>query len=585
MAASYDPRAIESRWSAAWERAGCYRAPELPQGPKFYNYDSGPFPSGPLHLGHVRCYLLGDVTARYQRSLGKCVLYATNWDAFGTPNELAAIREGRTPAEFTQHWIDTMGEQLRTLGISYDRSRLRSSCEPEYYRWTQWLFLRLRELGWIVRREAEVPFCPRCETALSSMQLEHGRCWRCAAPAETRRRKQWFVTIADRAPTLLRSLDRLEGWSAQVRKLVRGQVQSARGRVATDRDWSISRQRSWGTPIPIVFCASCGEVPVPEPALPVRLPDDLDWTLGSRALSSHAGFVAVDCPACDGPARRETDTLDCFFDDLWCFMGGLVDLEGTPTLQGDRLQAWMPVDRFHSGFDTVAYLHLYRFLTGVLHEAGELGFAEPVLGHVGHEMVLAEGRKMSKHLGNAISPAAIVRRHGADTLRVAMLWAATPHKAIDWREELLDRGGALLAQVHRLYLRVLESAVRPEPDGTPSRAARSLRRKTDSLLVAIGRFVDEYRPHAAIERLAKLFDLVERFTATRLDDRRLSPADRAVVDEVLGGACVALSLFAPHLAEELWHGMGNRTLVVTELWPTSSPAGSAATVGGASGGE
>lgn len=564
---SYDARGIESRWSSAWERDGCYRAPDHPDGEKFFNYDSGPFPSGPLHMGHVRTYLLGDVTARYQRSLGKSVLYTTEWDAFGLPNELEATRQGMSPAAFTQRWIGIMSRQMRTLGISYDWSRVRATCDPAYYGWTQWLFLKLLRLGHISQREAELPYCPDCQTVLSRMQVEGTRCWRCATEVKTRRLRQWFVSISPHAGDLLRSMENLPGWSTQIKSLVRGAVHAHQGRASAESDWLISRQRSWGTPIPVVHCKRCGMVPVPEEDLPVRLPEDLDWSLGPRALSSHRSFPRTHCPRCRKGARRETDTLDCFFDDIWCFLACLVKLDSPPWFRGERVEKWMPVDRFHSGFDTVAYLHLHRYLAKVLHDSGDFPFKEPIAGHMGNEMVLRDGHKMSKHLGNTVSPSAVIRKHGADTLRVAMLWAAGPHTAVDWRPQLLDRAESLLGSFHRLYTLAASAGVAPGPPASPSKSILALQRKAGRSLAAIARFVDEYRPNAGIEELASLFRHIEAFALCRLESARLLPGDAGLLRQILDDECVVLALFAPHLAEELWHRMGNSGYVVQQRWP------------------
>jgi leucyl-tRNA synthetase len=565
---------LEAKWCAAWERDRCYRAPELPQGEKFFNYDSGPFTNGALHMGHVRTYVLGDVTARFERARGRSVLYCTEWDAFGLPIELEAARLGQSPVELVARSIDVMSRQMRALGISYDWSRVRATCDPRYVRFTQWLFQRLWAGGLVERREAELPRCTHCETVLSRLQIENGKCWRCGFRVEPCRTTQWFVLTGSARDELLRGLDDLPGWSPQVRNLVRGLLHSRRGRVA-EGDWPVSRQRSWGSPIPAVHCAgSCGTRPVPERELPVLLPDDLDWSLGGRALAAHPRFVAASCPDCGGPARRETDTLDCFFDDLWCFVSCLVDLDAPPGFDDPRVAAWMPVDRFHSGFDTVAYLHLHRFLARTLRRDGTWPVDEPIAGHVGHEMVLAGGRKMSKHLGNTVSPAALVRRHGADAVRVAVLWAAAPHTAIDWRPELLSRSMALLDGVYRLHESfaahggpAAERSTRPA-----SRAALAIRRSTDHAAATIEKLVEDYRPHAAIEELSLLLRRITRFLRPRLAAARLEPADRAVVRGVLADSCVMLAPFAPHLAEELWHRLGGVGYVVQAHWPSSSLA-------------
>ena len=570
MGGSYDPREHEPRVAQAWDEAGCYRAPRLPAGRKFYNYDSGPFPNGPLHMGHVRTYVLGDIVARFRRAMGDSVLYATEWDAFGMPIEIEARKHGVSPRAHVERWIASMEVQMRRLGISYDWSAVRATCDPAYYRWTQALFLRWFERGVIERRLAAVPYCEHCDTALSRMQTERDRCWRCARPVERRRSWQWFVKIAPRAQSLLDSLDKLEGWSPQVRRLVRALVDDRRAGIGR-RDWMISRQRAWGTPIPVVHCEGCGPVPVPEAQLPVELPDDVDWGRGAEGLADHPDFRGASCPACEGAAVRECATLDCFFDDVWCQLAGLSELDGPVRFDGARVSAWMPVDRFHSGLDTVVYLHLHRFFTAELHEQGELPFDEPILGHRGHEMVLARGRKMSKHLGNAVSPAALIKRYGADTVRVAVVSAAAPLKAIDWSDALPERSSRWLGSIAELYQGVaVAGRGAAGSDEVPTRAGQSLGVAGRRIIGAIRSMLEADRPRAALAELEALFRRIERFTRGRLDSGRLSAADRGILEELLAAGAVPLSLFAPHLAEQAWGWLGRPPFVVTQAWPGSS---------------
>lgn len=549
----YDAPRIETRWRKAWEKAGCFRAPRRPTGPKFFNYDSGPFPNGPLHLGHVRTYALGDATARYQRLLGKCVLYATEWDAFGLPNEIAAIASGSSPREHTERWIATMGEQLRALGISYDWSRVRSTCAPEYVRETQRLFLELLASGRIERREAELPYCPSCATALARMQVgAAGECWRCRSPVERRVLPQWFVLLSRDSDRLREGLDRLDGWSETAKSLLRGFIGRAAGPQRV-HDWSISRQRRWGTPIPIVHCAACGAVPLPDAELP--------W------FGAEDGAAA--CPRCGSAARRESDTLDCFFDDIWCFLACLVRPDRA--LLGSRaaLAAWLPVDRFHSGLDTFFYLHLHRFLGLVLHERGVVASPELIGSYVGNELVLAGGRKMSKHLGNAVSAADLLATHGADALRLGLTWAAAPRGAIDWRPEVVDKARRFLDSVHDLFAGAAPACARAEPagDAVPSRAARDLRKRADEGFGRVGRFIEEYRMNAAIETLAVLVRDLRAFLSRRLDTGRLLGEDAAALRGILCDLSTALSPFAPFLAEECRALLGERPFAATARWP------------------
>jgi leucyl-tRNA synthetase len=390
LSVSYDFRSVETRWQHLWDRHGCFRAPSEPTPPRFFNYDSGPFPNGDLHLGHVRTYVLGDMTARYQRLLGKAVLYCTEWDSFGLPNELAALEQGISPREFTRDCIKRVGSQLRRLGISYDWERVPDTSDPRYYRWTQWLFLHLFDLGLVERCEAELPWCGGCRTALARMQVIDGACWRCGTAIELRRTRQWSIALSRFSDRLLRTLNDLDQWSPRAKNLLRGFIAGESGKRRHVRDWVVSRQRSWGTPIPIVHCDDCGAVPVLESDLPVILPDDLDWSLGSGALASCAAFVETACPACDRPARRETDTLDCYFDDIWCFLAAAAPLGPDFAFAAGDFP-WMPVDRFHSGYDTFFYLHLHRFLGLLLAEAEILSVAEPIRSYIGSRSAATSG--------------------------------------------------------------------------------------------------------------------------------------------------------------------------------------------------
>ena len=586
MSSSRGFQVVESRWRDAWQKAGCFRAPDHPRGEKYFNYDSGPFPSGPLHMGHVRTYVLGDMTARYQRLLGKSVLYCTEFDSFGLPNEMAAISSGTDPGSHTAHCIALMTEQLRSLGISYDWDRVPNTSDSTYYRWTQWLFLKLLSLGLVEKREADLNWCDTCRTTLARIQCEGGRCWRCNGRTETRRMPQWFVKLSARSHHLRQGLDRLGDWSTTSRQLLgsfigRGLPPTASGGYQV-HDWLVSRQRCWGTPIPVVHCNACGCVPVPEDDLPVRLPDGLDWSLGSGMLAACPAFLETSCPQCGEPARRETDTLDCYFDDIWCFLARLVPADRFSFTRAD-LASWMPVDRFHSGLDTFFYLHLHRFLGAVLHEEEILEHREPIRSYLGHEMVLFDGRKMSKHLGNAVSPAAALRKYGADALRVGILWAASPQRRLAWERELPARAFTFLESVWALYRHCVKTVAEPaasssrsagrtgEPaagDLTASRAARALRAAAETAIKRVGTYIDEYRPNAAIQDLFLLLRRIERFAIPRIESRRVSAADARELRTVLLDFVVALCPFAPHLAEELWCLLGEEPFVCLARWPS-----------------
>jgi leucyl-tRNA synthetase len=568
---SYDVCAVEDRWQAEWERLGCHRSPQSPTGDKYFVHDSPPFPSGPLHLGHVRTYVLGDVTARYQRLRGKCVLYHSGFDSFGLPIELAAREQNTTPRELVTRTITHQTHELYRLGISYDPERQADTSDPEVYRWTQWLFLEMLADGLIERRDAPVTWCPKCETTLARMQVDDECCWRCETPVEIRQLPQWFVTVARYAPRLRRTLDALR-WSDHAKRAIAALLDDVTDEPGTrgqgGGDWLVSRQRSWGTPIPLVHCERCGVIPVPLEELPVVLPDDLDWASGSGALARCEAFVCTTCPTCGAGARRETDTLDCAFDDQWCFFQTLVLNADTPGFTRDNLLPWLPVDRSQSGRDQYAWFHLYRFFGVFLAERGLIDEADYIHGFFGHDMILAGGRKMSKHLGNSVSAAAILESHGADALRVAMMWAAGPQRAVQWEERRLDRAALLLSRFYTLCHRV--ATVTPAASGaTPggSRKIQTLVRQTKQTIERVGGFIEDYRPNAGVEALATLLPRVEAFAVPRIESGRLDVANLERLEGVLDDCTVALAPFAPHLAEEVWQLRGERKLVAQSRWP------------------
>jgi leucyl-tRNA synthetase len=567
MGNSFNVAAIEEKSRQAWEQANCFHAPESPRGDKFFNFDSGPFPSGPLHLGHVRTYVLGDVTARYQRLLGKCVLYCTEWDAFGLPNELAAASSGVSVREFTAANIERMRAGMIRLGISYDWRRVQSTCNPDYVRWTQWLFTELYKRGLAYRKETAAAWCHVCETSLAMTQAENGRCWRCETPVDVRTIPGWFVRVSRYEHRLREGIEALTAWSEAGRKLLRrGLPQQLVGAGVSGPDWHVSRQRKWGTPIPAVICRRCGIIP--DPQLP---PDSSETAVRFESLANpefRTSSIDTPCPQCGAAALRESDTLDCFFDDSWSFLSCVRDLSACFTFPASRLAAWMPVDRFHSGFDTFAYLNLYRFVGHFLHDLGLLLEAEPISSYIGHDMVVTGERKMSKHLGNAVSPDGIIEEFGADALRVAILWSAAPERTLDWQNATLHRAAAFLH--HCFFFFAKCQTMLPECSVDPRRGVSSAVSRLEAEAVAlwprVGKLIDAYRPNAAIEDLHGYLQRLKSSLEHRLESRRMNSEETALIAGILRDFAVAISPFAPHLAEELSRMM-NLGLIATAKWP------------------
>ncbi|MBV8373858.1 MAG: leucine--tRNA ligase, partial [Candidatus Eremiobacteraeota bacterium] len=637
MAEAYDFRTIERKWQDRWECDGIYRARSDDARPKYYVCEMLPYPSGDLHVGHAKNYTFGDAIARMKRMLGYNVLHPMGWDAFGLPAENAAIARGIDPAVWTAENIANMQRQVRLIGTSYDWTREIATCSPEYYRWNQWLFLRLYEHGLAYKREAPVNWCPHDKTVLANEQVIAGRCWRCHHLVERRNLSQWFLRITAYADRLLDDLDRLHGWPqrtltmqrnwigrsegvqigfnvegldaaievfttrvdtiygatflalaadhplvADIARLVaadqaraieafadslrsaselertslmekqglftgayainplsgertpiwvtnyvlaeygtgavmgvpahdardfefatarglpvrrvivapegdadRGTLpyvddgrlidsgafsgmssEHARDEIAAQlvsigagrktvttklRDWLVSRQRYWGTPIPIVFCADCGEVAVPDEQLPVLLPLGISVSGEGSPLAQIASFVETTCPQCGGPARRETDTMDTFFESSWYYLRYLDPHDAQAAWDPRDAQRWMNVDEYVGGAEH-AVLHLLysRFFYKFFHDRGWVsGSDEPFERLFHHGMVLKASQKMSKSHGNVIGIDETAHNSGVDAMRLFLLYVTPPEDTSEWSEEGISGRVRFLERVWR----------------------------------------------------------------------------------------------------------------------------------------
>ena len=550
MALPYDHTEIEARWQRCWSDVRQHEVDldGTHADVALYNLVEFPYPSADgLHIGHALTYAGADVWGRFQRRRGRVVFQPIGFDSFGINAENFAIRVGRHPRELIAATITTYRRQLEALGCAWSWDTAVTTSDPTYYRWTQWVFLRLFEAGLAYEAEAPVVWCPSCETVLANEQVEDGLCERCDAVVVERVMRQWFLRITQYADRLVAGLGDLD-WPAKARNRQRAWI----GRTVGDdgivsyrlHDWLISRQRFWGPPIPIIHCVSCGAVPVPDDALPVLLPETDDPAAvrptgtGRSPLANDPEWVHAPCPRCGGPAERETDVSDTFLDSAWYFLR-YPSAEFADRPWGEsRTRRWLPVDQYAGGPEHVARHHLYaRFVTMALHDRGLVPFAEPFPRIRVHGMLTLGGAKMSKSRGNVVNPDDLIAAHGADVTRLALLFTRPWDADGEWDP-------AVVAGAERFLARVWRVVTGPPGDAGREHVGEAVRRVTAD--------IDAMRFNTAI---AALMTLVGRL--------RGEPA----APEVARALVSLVAPFAPHVAEELWPSVGGTGSVHAAPWP------------------
>jgi leucyl-tRNA synthetase len=790
----YEPKTIEAKWQRIWEDSDLFKVDMASGKKKYYLLEMFPYPSGKIHMGHVRNYTIGDVVARYKRMQGFNVLHPMGWDAFGMPAENAAIANNTHPAKWTYENIDYMRTQLKRMGFSYDWDRELATCSPAYYHWEQWLFLKMYEKGIAYRKESFVNWCEPCQTVLANEQVEAGMCWRCGKPVRQKKLQQWFFRITDYADDLLAYCDRLPGWPDKVITMqknwigksygaeIRFPIESAEGHIpifttrqdtvygatfmclapehplvvelcrGTDqesqvlefiermahedrsiravetyekegvfvgaycinplsgrrmpiftanfalmeygtgavmavpahdqrdfdfakkygleivvvvqpddgrlnpaemteaftgegylvnsgkfdginsiealkaiadhleeidsgkmavtfrlRDWGISRQRYWGTPIPVVHCSDCGIVPVPEEDLPIVLPEDADLLEGGKSpLPALERFVQTTCPGCGREdARRETDTMDTFVESSWYFERYCSPGCDTGMFEKDEVAYWMPVDQYIGGVEH-AILHLLysRYFTRVLHDFNLVPFKEPFTclltqGMVCKETVtcpehgyllpeeivfedgvrrcsechkqVAVGRveKMSKSKKNVIDPNILLQKYGADTTRLFCLFAAPPERDLEWSEQGVEGGFRFLNRVWRFVFSILDTIRHAEPFvGEPDALngpLRDLYKKIHQTIKKVGNDIEErFHFNTVISAVMELVNALHALDSGEADDSARPGVMRFAVESV----ALLLSPIVPHFAEEIWEALGNTSSILLAPWPS-----------------
>jgi len=746
MNEEYKAQQIEEKIQKIWDEKSTFRAVEDPAKEKFYCLSMFPYPSGRLHMGHVRNYSIGDVISRFQRMQGKNVLQPMGWDAFGLPAENAAMKNKVAPAKWTYENIDYMREQLKRLGFAYDWDREIATCKPEYYRWEQWLFTRLFKKGMAYKKTAGVNWCPHDQTVLANEQVIEGKCWRCDTAVERREIAQWFMKITDYAEQLLNDIDLLEDWPEQVRTMQRNWIGRSQGvelqfevaggdapltvyttradtlmgvtyvAIAAEhslakkaaesnpvlesfiqackttsvaeadiatmekkgmatglmaihplngeqvpiwvanfvlidygsgavmsvpahdvrdyafakayglpikqviypadgsdalvqqeayvekgvlknsaefdglsseqaidaiaaklaslnkgekqinyrlRDWGVSRQRYWGTPIPIIHCEKCGTVAVPEDQLPVVLPEDVAYgdDVGSP-IKKMPSFYETNCPQCGGKAERETDTFDTFFESSWYYARfACPDAE---QMLDDRARYWAPVDQYIGGIEH-AVLHLLyaRFFHKLMRDEGLLDSDEPFKRLLTQGMVLKDGSKMSKSKGNTVDPQQLIERYGADTVRLFILFAAPPDQSLEWNDEGVDGAARFLKRLWKLVATHLadQSAIARLDTAKLTSEQKNIRRKLHETITKVTD--DIGRRHTFNTAVAANMELINELVKFNDD----SEQGRAVTREAIENIVLLLSPIVPHITQQLWNELGHVEMLAEMEWP------------------
>ncbi|MDD5464769.1 MAG: leucine--tRNA ligase [Candidatus Omnitrophica bacterium] len=730
----YDFKKVEEKWQKHWQKTHAFRAQADPKRKKYYLLEMFPYPSGKIHMGHVRNYTIGDVASRFKTLEGYNVMHPMGFDAFGQPAENAAIKNKTKPGDWTRKCIKEMETELKKMGFSYDWEREVSTCQSDYYQWNQWIFLKMLERGLAYRKASQVNWCPSCATTLANEEVIEGGCWRCHTKVEQKDLEQWYLKITEYKERLLEDLSQLKDWPPRVlamqnnwigkssgvdiyfrlensdklisvfttrvdtifgatyivlapehplvldlikgtrqekealefikkvaseSKIVRaasdvkkegvftgsfainpvnnekvpvwiadyvlmeygtgaimavpthdgrdflfakehklpmrivispkdGSLKSAEeltqayegngvqinsgefngldnreaktkiaqwmeargiGKIQTHwrlRDWLISRQRYWGTPIPVIYCPACGIVPVPCQDLPIELPADAPFTgEGGSPLGKVKKFVEVKCPKCKANARRETDTMATFFDSSWYFLRFCSPKFKAGPFDVNEAKYWMTVDQYIGGIEH-AILHLLysRFFTKFFQDLKMVDFSEPFDKLLTQGMVLKDGEVMSKSRGNIVDPDSMIKNYGADALRLFILFAAPPETELEWEERGLEGAYKFLNRVWRIQENLKDDA---DPQ-----VLKALHRT----IKKVGADFSEFKFNTAIASLMELTNVIYQ-----------SGADKQVFSALI----IMLSPIVPHFAEELWQILGHKESIFKTGWPKYDP--------------
>ena len=753
MKENYFPQELEKRWQKYYEENDVFKTFDDVDKPKYFALSMFPYPSGKLHMGHVRNYTITDVIARYKKLNGFNVLHPIGWDSFGLPAENAAMQHGANPAKWTDENIAYMTGQLKRLGISYDWDREVTTCKEDYYKWTQWLFLQLYKKGLAYKKEAAVNWCDKCGTVLANEQVIDGKCWRCDSVVEKKYLSQWFFKITDYAEVLLKDLDKLTGWGDNVKTMQSNWIGKSQGailkfkvvdaeedmeipvyttrpdtvhgitylvvapeykdieklttpenkkaveeyranarklteieRLSTDRvktgvplgthcinpftgekfplwtadyalveygtgavmavpahdtrdyafakkynlsmkvviqnpenpsdckeeayteegvlinsnefdgmkntdakksitqkavdngfgefktqyrlrDWLISRQRYWGAPIPVVYCDKCGIQPVPEDQLPVRLPEDVDFSVvGKSPITTSPTFKDTVCPVCGGHAVRETDTMDTFVCSSWYYLRYADPHNKDLPFSRELVNKWLPVDQYVGGIEH-AILHLLysRFFTKALRDLGLLDFDEPFSNLLTQGMVLKDGSKMSKSKGNTVDPDEIFENYGADTARLFILSDSPPARDFDWSDAGVEGCYKFLNRVWKLF------SNNQEYISLDYKLPEKLSKENDDLVRVVHMAIksvsndisNDFQFNTVISRYRELTNAIYDWRNKKSD---LNDEDKAVLSFASTTLIKLMSPVTVFMADEIWKELGSNKSIHEEKW-------------------
>ena len=570
----YNHLKIEKKWQKEWDAKKIYKTEDKSKKPKSYVLDMFPYPSGEgLHVGHPRGYIGTDIYSRFKRMNGFNVLHPMGFDAFGLPAEQYAIKNKIHPEIAVKKNVKRFKEQLSILGLDYDWSREVNTTDPEYYKWTQWIFLQMFKKGLAFESYEPINWCPVDKTGLANEDVENGRCERCGALVIQKPMRQWVLKITDYAEKMLDGLDALD-WPNSVKESQKnwiGKKVDEKGKISYNlRDWVFSRQRYWGEPIPLVHCESCGVVPVPENELPVQLPKVKNYEptdTGESPLALIEKWVHVKCPKCKGEAKRETNTMPQWAGSCWYYLRYTDPKNKTAFADKQKEKYWAPVDLYVGGMEHATRHLIYaRFWHKFLFDYGFVSRSEPFQRLVNQGLIMAsDGRKMSKRWGNVINPDDIIKVYGADTLRVYEMFMGPFEEAVAWSTESIIGSRRFIEKVWRISGKVITNqnknfrnyALGDIGQGTHvSKHSHfdSLPKLLNKTIKKVTEDIEAMRFNTAISAMMILATEMEKSEIIEREDYKKF--------------LQILAPFAPHVAEELWNILGEKKSINISEWPT-----------------